>query len=90
MQSAIRKFITGFDFRILVIDSKHAATVLRTLWNGWKFNSRIATENPVDPAWGYGTAKNVPTHLMLWDTEDLHFLKLNYTLETIPEMMLYI
>ncbi|MFV8374131.1 cyanophycin synthetase [Flavobacterium sp. LB1P71] len=85
----VEKFITGFDFRILVIDNKLVAAAKRVpahvIGNG-KYNIQqlIDTTN-LDPRRGYGH-ENVLTQIDVdRDTEDL-LEKLGYTLETIPRI----
>jgi cyanophycin synthetase len=84
----VEKFITGFDFRILVIDNKLVAAAKRVpahvIGNGENsIEELIATEN-LDPRRGYGH-ENVLTQIDVdRDTEDL-LEKLNYTLSTIPK-----
>jgi cyanophycin synthetase len=69
----VEKFITGFDFRILVIDNKLVAAAKRVPARYRKENSiqeLIATEN-LDPKRGYGH-ENVLTQIDVnRDTEDL-------------------
>ena len=82
----VEKFITGFDFRILVIDNKLVAAAKRVpahvIGDGKNtIKELIAIEN-LDPKRGYGH-ENVLTQIDVdRDTEDL-LEKLNYTLETI-------
>jgi cyanophycin synthetase len=84
----VEKFITGFDFRILVIDNKLvAAKRVPAHVIGKKFNSRINCHWKPRSKRGYGH-ENVLQIDVNRDTEDL-LKKLNYTLETIPEMGVY-
>jgi D-alanine-D-alanine ligase-like ATP-grasp enzyme len=62
----VEKFITGFDFRILVIDNKLVAAAkvpAHVIGNGENSIQKIATEN-LDPKRGYGH-ENVLTRSML-------------------------
>ncbi len=83
----VEKFITGFDFRILVIDNKLVAAAKRVPAHvvGNKKNSiqELINITNLDPRRGYGH-ENVLTQIDVdRDTEDL-LEKLNYTLDTIP------
>jgi len=83
----VEKFITGFDFRILVIDNKLVAAAKRVPANvvgdGTKNIQELIALTNLDPRRGYGH-ENVLTKIDVdRDTEDL-LEKLNYTLETIP------
>lgn len=83
----VEKFITGFDFRILVIDNKIVAAAKRVpahvIGNGTTtIEELIAIENS-DPKRGYGH-ENVLTEISV-DRDTLDLLnRINYTLETIP------
>jgi cyanophycin synthetase len=83
----VEKFITGFDFRILVIDNKLVAAAKRVPAhvvgdNLHTIQELIDTTN-LDPRRGYGH-ENVLTQIDVdRDTEDL-LEKMNYTLATIP------
>jgi len=84
----VEKFITGFDFRILVIDNKVVAAAQRVPAHV-KGNAKntiqelIDIEN-LDPRRGYGH-ENVLTEITVdRDTTDL-LAKMNYSLETIPQ-----
>ena len=84
----VEKFITGFDFRILVIDNKLVAAAKRVPAHvvGNKKNSiqELINITNLDPRRGYGH-ENVLTQIDVdRDTEDL-LEKLNYTLATIPK-----
>jgi cyanophycin synthetase len=84
----VEKFITGFDFRILVIDNKLVAAAKRVPAHvvGNKKNSiqELINITNLDPRRGYGH-ENVLTQIDVdRDTEDL-LEKLNYTLDTIPK-----
>ena len=83
----IEKFITGYDFRILVIDHKMVAAALRvpahvTGNNQLTIQELIDQENS-DPRRGYGH-ENVLTEIIV-DRDTLDLLeKKNYTLDSIP------
>lgn len=83
----VEKFITGFDFRVLVIDNKVVAAAQRVPAHV-KGNAKntiqelIDIEN-TDPRRGYGH-ENVLTEITIdRDTTDL-LEKMGYTLETVP------
>ena len=83
----VEKFITGFDFRILVIDNKLVAAAKRVpahvVGDGSKTIQELINLTNLDPRRGYGH-ENVLTKIDVdRDTEDL-LEKLNYTLENIP------
>ncbi|OYQ35713.1 cyanophycin synthetase [Flavobacterium cyanobacteriorum] len=84
----VERFVTGFDFRVLVINNKVVAAAKRepahVKGNGTDtIQQLIDTENR-DPRRGYGH-ENVLTEITVdRDTEDL-LAKKGYTLETIPE-----
>ena len=83
----VEKFITGFDFRILVIDNKLVAAAKRVPAHviGDDINTirQLIDITNLDPRRGYGH-ENVLTQIDVdRDTEDL-LEKMNYTLETIP------
>ncbi|SDG77742.1 cyanophycin synthetase [Flavobacterium omnivorum] len=85
----VEKFITGFDFRILVIDNKLVAAAKRVpahvVGNGTDTIQQLIEITNQDPRRGYGH-ENVLTQIDVdRDTEDL-LEKLNYTLETIPRI----
>jgi len=84
----VEKFITGFDFRILVIDNKLVAAAKRVpahvVGNEENTIQELIDQTNLDPRRGYGH-ENVLTQIDVdRDTEDL-LEKLNYTLETIPK-----
>ncbi|MCI4444164.1 MAG: cyanophycin synthetase, partial [Lentimicrobium sp.] len=84
----VEKFITGFDFRILVIDNKLVAAAKRVpahvVGNDENTIRELIDQTNLDPRRGYGH-ENVLTQIDVdRDTEDL-LEKLNYTLETIPK-----
>ncbi|MFV8440566.1 cyanophycin synthetase [Flavobacterium sp. LB2P44] len=83
----VEKFITGFDFRILVIDNKLVAAAKRVpahvIGNGTDNIQQLIDTTNLDPRRGYGH-ENVLTQIDVdRDTEDL-LEKLNYTLYSIP------
>ncbi|WKL44767.1 cyanophycin synthetase [Flavobacterium sp. ZE23DGlu08] len=85
----VEKFITGFDFRILVIDNKLVAAAKRVpahvIGNGTDTIQQLIETTNLDPRRGYGH-ENVLTQIDVdRDTEDL-LEKLGYTLETIPRI----
>jgi cyanophycin synthetase len=84
----VEKFITGFDFRILVIDNKLVAAAKRVpahiIGNGTATIQELISITNQDSRRGYGH-ENVLTQIDVdRDTEDL-LEKLNYTLESIPK-----
>ena len=85
----VEKFITGFDFRILVIDNKLVAAAKRVpahvIGNGKDTIQELIDITNLDPRRGYGH-ENVLTQIDVdRDTKDL-LEKLGYTLETIPRI----
>lgn len=85
----VEKFITGFDFRILVIDNKLVAAAKRVpahvIGNGADNIQQLIDTTNLDPRRGYGH-ENVLTQIDVdRDTEDL-LEKLKYTLQTIPRI----
>ncbi|MFV5702557.1 cyanophycin synthetase [Flavobacterium sp. XS2P12] len=85
----VEKFITGFDFRILVIDNKLVAAAKRVpahvIGTGKDNIHQLIETTNLDPRRGYGH-ENVLTQIDIdRDTEDL-LEKLGYTLETIPRI----
>jgi cyanophycin synthetase len=84
----VEKFISGFDFRVLVIDNKVVAAAQRVpahvTGNGTDtLQALIDTEN-TDPRRGYGHEKVLTEITVDRDTLDL-LEKINYTLETVPK-----
>jgi len=84
----VEKFVTGFDFRVLVIDNKLVAAAKRVpahvVGNGKDSIQTLIDETNKDPRRGYGH-ENVLTEITVdRDTEDL-LDKLGYTLETTPK-----
>jgi cyanophycin synthetase len=83
----VEKFITGFDFRVLVIDNKLVAAAKRepahVVGNGSNTIQELIEITNSDPKRGYGH-ENVLTQIDVdRDTTDL-LEKLNYTLQTVP------
>ncbi|MDN3677735.1 cyanophycin synthetase [Flavobacterium paronense] len=84
----VEKFITGYDFRVLVIDNKLVAAAKRepahVKGDGKNTIQQLIDETNKDPRRGYGH-ENVLTQIDVdRDTTDL-LEKLNYTLETVPK-----
>ena len=84
----VEKFITGHDFRVLIIDNKLVAAAKRepahVKGNGKHTIQQLIEETNKDPRRGYGH-ENVLTQIDVdRDTTDL-LEKLNYTLETVPK-----
>ncbi len=84
----VEKFITGYDFRVLVIDNKLVAAAKRepahVRGDGTQNIQQLIDETNTDSRRGYGH-ENVLTQIDVdRDTTDL-LEKLNYTLETIPK-----
>lgn len=85
----VEKFITGFDYRILVIDNKLVAAAKRVpahvVGDGTATIQELITTTNLDPRRGYGH-ENVLTQIDVdRDTEDL-LDKLGYGLTTIPKV----
>ena len=83
----IEKFVTGFDFRVLVIDHQMVAAALRVpahiTGNGQQTIQQLIDKENEDPRRGYGH-ENVLTEISV-DRDTLDLLeKKNYTLDTIP------
>jgi len=83
----VEKFITGYDFRVLIIDNKLVAAAKRepahVKGDGKQNIQQLIEETNKDPRRGYGH-ENVLTQIDVdRDTTDL-LEKLGYTLETIP------
>lgn len=84
----VEKFITGFDFRVLVIDNKLVAAAKRVpahvIGDGKQNIETLIAITNEDPRRGYGH-ENVLTEIEVdRDTEDL-LEKLGYTLQTVPK-----
>lgn len=82
----VEKFITGYDFRILVINNRFIAAALRepahVIGDGVSnILQLIDTENK-DPRRGYGH-ENVLTEISIDRETEEQLLKYNYTLDTI-------
>lgn len=83
----IERFITGYDFRVLVIDHKMVAAALRVpahiTGNGQDTIQELIDKENEDPRRGYGH-ENVLTEITVdRDTLDL-LAKKNYTLDSVP------
>ncbi len=83
----VEKFITGFDFRVLVIDNKLVAAALRepahVKGDGVNTIQQLIDETNKDPRRGYGH-ENVLTEITVdRDTTDL-LTKKGYDLNTVP------
>ena len=84
----VEKFITGYDFRVLIIDNKLVAAAKRepahVKGDGKQTIQQLIDETNLDPKRGYGH-ENVLTQIDVdRDTTDL-LEKLGYTLETVPK-----
>ncbi|WP_395633226.1 cyanophycin synthetase [Flavobacterium sp.] len=84
----VEKFITGFDFRVLVIDNKLVAAAKRepahVMGDGKQTIQQLIDETNRDPRRGYGH-ENVLTQIDV-DRDTLDLLeKLNYTVDSIPK-----
>jgi len=84
----VEKFITGFDFRVLVIDNKLVAAAKRVpahvVGNGTNTIQELIDTTNLDPRRGYGH-ENVLTQIDV-DRDTLDLLeKLNYTTDSIPK-----
>jgi cyanophycin synthetase len=84
----VEKFITGFDFRVLVIDNKLVAAAKRepahVVGNGKDSIQTLIEETNKDPRRGYGH-ENVLTQIDV-DRDTLDLLeKLNYTVDSVPK-----
>lgn len=84
----VEKFITGFDFRVLVIDNKLVAAAKRVpahvIGNGKDNIQELIDTTNLDPRRGYGH-ENVLTQIDV-DRDTLDLLeKMQYTLETVPK-----
>jgi cyanophycin synthetase len=83
----VEKFITGYDFRVLIIDNKLVAAAKRepahVKGDGKQNIQQLIDQTNLDPKRGYGH-ENVLTQIDIdRDTTDL-LEKLGYTLETVP------
>ncbi len=84
----VERFITGHDFRVLVIDNQIVAAAQRVpahvVGDGKNTIQYLIDKENEDPRRGYGH-ENVLTEIKVdRDTEDL-LAKKNYTLETVPK-----
>ncbi|AWA30105.1 cyanophycin synthetase [Flavobacterium magnum] len=84
----VEKFITGFDFRVLVIDNKLVAAAKRVpahvIGNGQDTIQQLIDETNRDPRRGYGH-ENVLTQIDV-DRDTLDLLeKLKYSLDSVPK-----
>ncbi len=84
----VEKFITGYDFRVLIIDNKLVAAAKRepahVKGDGKHSIQQLIDKTNLDPKRGYGH-ENVLTQIDVdRDTTDL-LEKLNYTLTTVPQ-----
>src|SRR3569833_1931387 len=83
----VERFITGYDFRVLVIDNKMVAAALRdpahVKGDGVSTVQQLIDKENTDPRRGYGH-ENVLT-LITVDRDTMDLLeKKGYTLETVP------
>ncbi|MBW8362704.1 MAG: cyanophycin synthetase [Kaistella sp.] len=84
----VEKFVTGFDFRVLVINHKLVAAARRVpahiVGDGELNIQQLIDKENQDPRRGYGH-ENVLTEILVdKDTNEL-LDKLSYTLETVPK-----
>lgn len=83
----VERFITGFDFRVLVIDSKFICAALRTpasvIGDGINTIQYLIDETNKDPRRGYGHEK-VLTQITVDQYTQKMLDDIGYTLETIP------
>ncbi|KPH14541.1 cyanophycin synthetase [Chryseobacterium sp. ERMR1:04] len=84
----VEKYITGYDFRVLVINNKMVAAARRVpahiVGDGELNIQRLIEKENKDPRRGYGH-ENVLTEIAVdKDTTEL-LEKLHYTLETVPQ-----
>lgn len=84
----VEKFITGFDFRVLIIDNKLVAAAKRVpahvIGNGTDSIQKLIATTNLDPRRGYGH-ENVLTQIDV-DRDTLDLLeKLGYTVDSIPK-----
>lgn len=81
------RFITGFDFRVLVINYKFVAAALRTpasvVGDGIHTIQQLVDETNKDPRRGYGHEK-VLTQITIDNYTYKMLQDMNYTLETVP------
>ncbi|VXB25548.1 cyanophycin synthetase [Chryseobacterium scophthalmum] len=84
----VEKYITGYDFRVLVINNKMVAAARRVpahvVGDGESNLEQLIEKENKDPRRGYGH-ENVLTEITV-DKDTLELLeKLQYTLETVPQ-----
>ena len=83
----VEKYITGFDFRILVIDYKFICAALRTpasvIGNGKNNIQQLIDETNKDPRRGYGHEK-VLTQITIDQFTQKMLDEKGYSLETVP------
>jgi len=83
----VERFVTGYDFRVLVIDNKMVAAALRDPANvkgdGVSTIQQLIDIENMDPRRGYGHEKVLTLITIDRDTLDL-LEKLGYTLDTVP------
>lgn len=84
----VEKFISGFDFRVLVINHKMVAAAQRipahVVGNGQNTIQELIDQENLDPRRGYGH-ENVLTEINV-DRDTIELLeKLNYTVESVPQ-----
>jgi cyanophycin synthetase len=84
----VEKFITGFDFRVLVINYKFICAALRTpasvIGDGKNTIQYLIDETNKDPRRGYGHEK-VLTQITIDQFTQKMLDEKNYSLETVPE-----
>jgi cyanophycin synthetase len=84
----VEKFITGFDFRVLVINYKFICAALRTpasvVGDGKKNIQQLIDEANKDPRRGYGHEK-VLTQITIDQFTQKMLDEKGYTLETVPK-----
>lgn len=84
----VEKFITGFDFRVLVINYKFICAALRTpasvIGDGKNTIQYLIDETNKDPRRGYGHEK-VLTKITIDQFTQKMLDEKNYSLETVPE-----
>lgn len=84
----VEKYVTGYDFRVLVINNKMVAAARRVpahvVGDGESNLEQLIEKENKDPRRGYGH-ENVLTEITV-DKDTLELLeKLQYTLETVPQ-----
>ncbi len=85
--SIVEKFITGYDFRILVINYKFVCAALRTpasvTGDGFSNIQQLIDKTNSDPRRGYGHEK-VLTQITIDQFTHKMLDEINYTLDTVP------